>query len=110
MCVCMYIYIYSGGPRPNDERADGGRPRDKTERIEPGAVFEKCGEQMRLGLVGGEGLSGRNWREFCDGKVGGRGKVVVARSAARWSGLIDRDCLEGGEFFFFFAISLPELE
>lgn len=58
----------------------------------------------------GEGLSGRNWREFCDGKVGGRGKVVVARSAARWSGLIDRDCLEGGEFFFFFAISLPELE
>lgn len=55
----MYVvYIYSGGPRPNDERADGGRPRDKTERIEPGAVFEKCGEQMRLGLVGGKGWVG----------------------------------------------------
>lgn len=68
MCVC----VYSGGPRPNDERADGGRPRDKTERrIEPGAVFEKCGEQMR-GLADrreGEELSGRNWREFRDGKV-----------------------------------------
>lgn len=25
---------------------------------------------MRLGS-GEEGLSGRNWREFCDGKVGG---------------------------------------
>lgn len=107
MCVYVCIYIYSGGPRPNDERADGGRPRDKTERIEPGAVFEKCGEQMRLGLVGGKGLSGRNWREFCDGKVGGRGKVVVARSAARWSGLIDRDCLEGGEFFFFLQFLFP---
>lgn len=59
----------------------------------------------------GEGLSGRNWREFCDGKVGGGGKVVVARSAA-WSGLIDRDCLEGGKkssFSFFFVISLSEL-